>query len=59
MQESVLKAGINLEETFCEDENNLLSRMPRDTFDVLTMLHHDGHAFKVCIWLDCNKEANQ
>ena len=26
--------------------------MPRDTFNVLAMFHHDAHAFEIRIWLD-------
>ena len=44
--------------TFWESENNLLCRMPRDTFDVLAMFHHDAHAFEIRIWLDWG-EGNQ
>ena len=35
-----------------KSENNLFCRMPRDTFDVLAMFHHDAHAFEIRIWLD-------
>lgn len=59
MRESILGDEISLEATFCERDNHLLGRMPRDTLDVLTMLHHDFQALELGVWRNWGGETSQ